>query len=451
MIADAGAATPGHKDTEMITSLRIQGYRSWADSGDVRIAPLTVVFGANSAGKSALVDFIRMLRQTAWATDPRALSLPEGDSMGEIVHGEATTGSLTFRVCWTNDTDAAGGQAAPQRPTCLRARIEIASGSAQLAEFTYETRDRSGQAVEVGMEADPAGANRYRMFERDAALQFRERPELAHLPRPPKFYLWPTEAFYSYGGLEDYAGLPLTFERMLRDVAFVGPVRADPMDVYRGVGEARVTVGERGEAAVQALAVAGAEVEADVANWLRAMGLISELHVEPIQGNDSHVRIRVRSVPGAPLVGLADVGFGVGQVLPILVQCRIAPRGSTVLLSHPEAHLHSAAQARLADVVAAAVRERGIQVVVESHSEHFLHRLQRLIAEAEGDTSAGIAAENVALYFAHLGDHGASVLDAVRTDRFGNIENWPPGLFADPMDDLLFVTRTTAEAEQAVS
>ena len=162
----------------------------------------------------------------------------------------------------------------------------------------------------------------------------------------------------------------------------------------------------------------------------------------------------VHLVRGAPLGRLDPTGesFPLSKVtlLPPIRPGKVVALGLNYL-SHAEALLNAAAQARLADVVAEAVRERGIQVVVESHSEHFLHRLQRLIAEAEGDTSAGIAAENVALYFAHLGDHGASVLDAVRTDRFGNIENWPPGLFADPMDDLLFVTRTTAEAEQAVS
>lgn len=84
---------------------------------------------------------------------------------------------------------------------------------------------------------------------------------------------------------------------------------------------------------------------------------------------------------------LPDVGFGISQVLPVLVQCFYAPEGSIILIEQPEIHLHPNAQSTLADVMIDVINskengtDRDIQLVIETHSEHFLRRLQRRIAE----------------------------------------------------------------------
>ena len=78
---------------------------------------------------------------------------------------------------------------------------------------------------------------------------------------------------------------------------------------------------------------------------------------------------------------LTDIGFGVSQVLPVLVQCFYANHGSTLILEQPDIHLHPSAQAGLADLFIAAKKSPGVQILFESHSEHLLRRLQRRIAE----------------------------------------------------------------------
>ena len=90
---------------------------------------------------------------------------------------------------------------------------------------------------------------------------------------------------------------------------------------------------------------------------------------------------------------LTDVGFGVSQVLSVIVLLHCAPEGSTVLLEQPEIHLHPLAQAGLADVIITAAARRKIQIIFESHSKRFLLRLQRRVAERR------IESEDVALYF----------------------------------------------------
>jgi predicted ATPase len=136
----------------------------------------------------------------------------------------------------------------------------------------------------------------------------------------------------------------------------------------------------------------------------------------------------------AETVLLPDVGFGVSQVLPVVVQCFYTQANSTVILEQPEIHLHPAVQSELADLFVEAIRAReggsprNVQLLVESHSEHFLRRLQRRIADETIDAS------EVALYFCVSTPEGASIRE-LEVDELGNIRNWPRDFFGDQMDD----------------
>jgi predicted ATPase len=140
-------------------------------------------------------------------------------------------------------------------------------------------------------------------------------------------------------------------------------------------------------------------------------------------------------------VKITDVGFGVSQVLPPLVEAFYCQPGSVIWLEQPEIHLHPQVQAKLADVFISAVQAsekwepRNVQLIIESHSEHFLNRLQRRIAE-------GIIHPNdVAIYFCKR-RYNAAELEALQLNLFGEIENWPENFFGDEMEDL--TARTVA-------
>ena len=124
------------------------------------------------------------------------------------------------------------------------------------------------------------------------------------------------------------------------------------------------------------------------------------------------------------------MGIGVSQVLPVLVLCYYVPEGSTIILEQPELHLHPAAQARLADVLIDVIKNRNIQILLESHSEHLLRRLQRRIAEEV------ICPDDTALYFCEMRD-GESKLRKLKVDMFGEIENWPEDFFGDLLGELV--------------
>jgi len=118
-----------------------------------------------------------------------------------------------------------------------------------------------------------------------------------------------------------------------------------------------------------------------VAIWLKKLGLIHSFDVKPITEGSNIYQVLVKRTQYSPEVLITDVGFGVSQVLPVITLCYYAPRGSVVVLEQPEIHLHPSVQAGLADVFLHAAKTQGIQILVESHSEHLLRRLQRRVAE----------------------------------------------------------------------
>jgi predicted ATPase len=172
-----------------------------------------------------------------------------------------------------------------------------------------------------------------------------------------------------------------------------------------------------------------------IAYWLREMGLVDSFSVEEIKEGSGLFQAKVRVRKGSPEVLLTEAGFGVSQVLPVLTLLYYVDEGSTVILEQPEIHLHPLAQAGLADVIVAAAQRRNVQVIVESHSEHFLLRLQRRVAEGRIDP------DDVKLYFCET-DRGSPRLVPLKLDLLGSIENWPKNFFGDAFGE-------TAAAEMA--
>jgi predicted ATPase len=172
------------------------------------------------------------------------------------------------------------------------------------------------------------------------------------------------------------------------------------------------------------------------------MKLAESFLLKAVDDERTLYQFRVKATSAATEVLLPDVGFGVSQILPVLVNCAILPEGSTLLLEQPEIHLHPFAQAALADVLIEAIKNQRLQIIVESHSEHLLRRIQRRIAREVIDP------DDVALYFCHV-ENGSSAVEALEVDAYGNIKNWPKDFFGDEMGELGDMTVAAMERQKA--
>jgi predicted ATPase len=126
--------------------------------------------------------------------------------------------------------------------------------------------------------------------------------------------------------------------------------------------------------------------------------------------------------------------------------CYYAPEGSVILLEQPEAQLHPRAQAALADVFIDVAKTRNIQIILESHSEHLLTRLQRRMAEFNV-SEKGIASDQVALYFCKKEGADAQ-LEELKLNKFGFITNWPEDFFGNEMAERGAMVDATIERQE---
>ncbi|GAA2087732.1 hypothetical protein GCM10009780_29290 [Actinomadura alba] len=137
-------------------------------------------------------------------------------------------------------------------------------------------------------------------------------------------------------------------------------------------------------------------------------------------------------------VNLTDAGTGVAQVLPILVGRALdeldpPKRPILEIVEEPELHLHPSAQAELADLYLVAIERTKVRFLIETHSETFLLRLRRRVAEGR------LHPDRLALYFVEKNGKGA-VAHRIAVDPLGNVDYWPQGVFAEDFEETRALT-----------
>ena len=155
---------------------------------------------------------------------------------------------------------------------------------------------------------------------------------------------------------------------------------------------------------------------------LAALGLTQEISAKVV--NDTQIELQVGRLPkaerdGSDLVNIADVGFGVSQVLPVLVALWVAKKGQLVYLEQPELHLHPRAQYALAKILAETAK-RGVKLVVETHSALLLRQVQTLMAK--GDIDPDLVKLH---WFSRNPEDGTTSIRSADLDENGAFGGWP--------------------------
>jgi len=443
----------------MLREMRIKNFKAWRDTRNIRLAPITVFFGANSAGKTSLLQFLLMLKQTAESPDRRRVlhfgdphSYVELGSFNDIAFQHAIDRELDFSLSWKlpkpfEDPTGASSDISGSDVT-FRANISAdGRGTPSVNSFEYEVGDTTdAKNVSVEMRQSKSVSKRYKMTASNYQLK-RAVGRAWELPAPVRFYGFPAEATIYYQNAAFVSELTLQFEKQLRQIYYLGPLRVDPSRTYTWSGEIPEHVGIRGERAVEAVLAAidrkivpkyrspGVPFPVMISRWLTRLGLLSQFKAREIAKDRKEYEVSVRTQGSDTNVLLPDVGFGVSQVLPVIVECFYAPANSTVMVEQPELHLHPRVQSELADLFIEAIQarednqDRNMQFIIESHSEHFLRRIQRRIAEG------AIEPNQVAIYYCEPGTEGAK-LHELPVDLFGEIHEWPNDFFGDELADL---------------
>ena len=457
-----------------ITELRIANFRCFKEA-KLRIAPVTLITGANSAGKSSLVAPL-----LAWAqTDGMpALLSPNGRyvEMGgfrEIVHGgqdgaigvgfDVEVGadadsSLVVDAAFTEGATSSGPRLRELTIVGSYYRVQVAS-TGDAYEMTYEVtpadsdmlatltkfRESAKGSDELDLphsalmglwkaiadallssaREDRADKRRFKIT--DSSGPLKGRIELAE-PRGLITAVHATrdlvESFVS-------SGIVRLAEAISEYLSFVSSFRLAPQRTYYEVAKADLAVGRHGENYVEQIAqwesTKAPEIDS-LRHDLTELGVLSSLEVGRLGAG--RMELKGKPKPISPPTNLTDLGFGTSQVLPVLVAVNQLSPGSVFVVAQPETHLHPEAQARLASYFVRLAKERGITFIVETHSEYLINRLRRLVAEGE------IAEEDVSV--AHVANSGKEAkMHPVELRADGQIVGAPEDFFETYMMDVM--------------
>ncbi|WP_285701977.1 DUF3696 domain-containing protein [Actinomadura sp. NBRC 104412] len=406
----------------------LRNYRCFAERQDIELRPITVVLGKNNSGKSALVRAPLILQTGIRNDHPVPLDLEQfGDEAPDfidLVHGRLEVSNISVEL----------GLTGPQgEEYALEATIQNVSELLTQRVLEWRLRSGDGDVSYRWVIGDDSG---------DSGRQFYRTPDLGAEPVCLDFRgLLPTEL---PGGADIAWFDPTRIRSSFDTIRHLGPFRIKPRRVVRlPVREpGQDEFGSRTDEILVYDHVHGKRrLTKTINEYLRGPLPDWEVEVQPYLHGFT-VGLRSLRTPGL-WVPATDSGTGITQILPFLArrardELHPPTRSVLELIEEPELHLHPSAQAMLADLYIRAVRNEHVRFLLETHSETFLLRLRRRVAEGRLD------AGQLALYFVD-GDGDSSTVRRINVDALGNVDYWPEGIFEEDFEEV----RALAEAQDA--
>ncbi len=424
---------------EGITRITVKGFKSIADECSIEIRPLTILAGANSSGKSSIMQPILMMKQTLEAPyDPGSLlingpnvrftsaeqflSRMDGEVMGKFSMGLEVKSSLSFNETFIN------------KPQSGMGIDEISYNDDEGITIlwpemtTEEIMAAYPQWGEVCLEDSP---NNLLRIERNRCFLELKLFNISEVPFSGATGLGSifSNAILSLIHVPALRGNP---ERNYKKTS-VGPMFPGTFEIYAAsiIHHWQATEDTR-------LNDLGTALERLGLTWKVRSKKVDDVSVEVMVGRFIHET----NGNSKDLVSIADVGFGISQILPVIVALLTAEPGQLVYIEQPEIHLHPLAQTAMAQILADAAN-RGVKVVAETHSSLLLLGIQSLVAEGK------LSPDKVKLHwFKRRAEDGVTEVSSADLDKAGAFGDWPEDFSSAEMDaDARYIHAAEARLE----
>ncbi|WP_305952032.1 DUF3696 domain-containing protein [Emticicia oligotrophica] len=178
-------------------------------------------------------------------------------------------------------------------------------------------------------------------------------------------------------------------------------------------------------------------LEQQVNAWLdELMPGVNIVAKQSIETLTAQIQVENQYTKGDPTLA-TNIGFGISYVLPIIATGLIAAKGSYMIVENPEAHLHPSAQSKIGRFLSM-VAQSGVNVIVETHSDHVINGIQIASAKKEIDNSSVIIN-----FFSQTEDNPQPMIDNIFINQKGELSKWPKGFFDQTQIDFaeLFIIR----------
>jgi predicted ATPase len=415
--------------------LSIAGYKSIAEQRTVEIGGLTILAGANSSGKSSFMQPLLLIKQTLENDFDAGALLLDGFNVKL-----SDSSQIRSKVPSNGQDCFAVGLVDEDGEVSVSYQIDGKQGIAIREVYYKGTNFKDGIRLHLGLTADeiddlfpddhiwtsmrpfrgkgaPLGWEvvRERCFLELKGLGWRNFPQIDSGIAPCKF-----------------------LATLATQLIHVPGVRGNPERSYRSAATGASSFPGSFEKYVASIInhwQADEEQHEKIAqlqSQLKLLGLASMIAAEKL--NDTRLEIRISRHNGyspvvSDLVNIADVGFGVSQILPVLVALLVAKKDQLVYIEEPELHLHPRAQFALAKVIASAVSERQVKVVIETHSSILIRGVQILVVKGE------LNPELVSLnWFTQDTQSGQTDITEAKLDKLGAFGDWPEDFDAVTLD-----------------
>ena len=420
----------------------LENFRCFREKQTARLAPVTLLVGENSTGKTSFLALIRALQDVAYglqATDFKEEPYDLG-SFDEIAHHR---GGRAGRA----DTFGAGFSAKSERKRDPDSRFEFTFGKSGTAPVPVRRRFSRGEtwidtsfengkdySVQVGTSRGSweiqllDGSKSQFISEVDVTFPYFLLGEGWINDRVDALVPMESSPHVDQRDLESLRKLARSIIHVPRYRPFASaPVRSKPRRTY---DPAKTTPDPEGDYIPMYLAevFSGHKetwtgIKRGLEDFGKSAGLFDEISIKRLGRKDSEpFQVQVRKYGGrlrGPARNLIDVGYGVSQVLPVITEMLRPDARTMFLLQQPEVHLHPSAQAALGSLFCQ-VAAVGRQLVVETHSDHLMDRVRMDVR----DHKTNLTPDDVSiLYFER---DGLDVrIHSIRIDEAGNIEGAP--------------------------
>lgn len=410
----------------VLRSYSVEGYKPFATPTTVRLRPITVFVGKNNSGKTSLARALPLVLQIFSGRSRGFINLEEkgityGSSLRDLLHARSSHGTLRLEVTFeylgtagTASTTVRDLYLAGSRPQPIVAEMSLRYGPYSItAKRQKVDHEQYRMRIEDGLG---------RLFDRELHVNF-------------------VSAFPTIEALESLLPelqLPPEIKTVQREIGalydsltYLGPHRTPVKAFYVEPALGYESADDHGSSAPSLLATSAAILTRAEQWFTQQLGGWSLR----VQEHGPVFELSLHSPFTNAPINLSHSGEGVGQLLPIVVDClRPANPWATQVIEQPELHLHPSAHGAIADLLLDTMSNRQCSLI-ETHSEVLLLRLRRRVAERTAHP------HDIGIYWIEQTKPGVATARSVQIYKNGGIKNWPRGVFNEDFLEVMALRR----------
>jgi len=481
-----------------VQAFRIQNFMGFEDSGWIELRAVTLLFGRNSSGKSALIRALRLLKQSLYASPsngPLVFVGEEGLDQGsflETVHNQRVDEPMVFHFRCQLGKGLDGLIEIVNRYRQQQGEVLLSLKEIEESDwvdfslgFKWDEKKHQSRLAFVRMDCSQVWGVTEPVFvgEIDVSARFQISNDFLLGPLNGNS-MWATASLKSVAGfLPTLTGSQLpdqenwqvlkefflvqswiddlqeSIRHFLESINYLGPIRPEPQRVYTLDVLSRQRLLQRGLSFWLAFLLDQVRSEQliEIDEWLQRLGLGRKIKRQKEKYSSEAVTISevmVHEGKANSAINLTDMGYGASQVLPVIALSVLAKEGSLVIIEQPELHLHPSAQAKLADLFIQVAIRKNVRLIIETHSEHLYLRLRRRMAESKVGIISTQADQYLpegalGVYFVDR-QEGISFVEEIEIGPIGEIVSSPKGFkgfFTDDLREVAMLTKAQLDFE----